>query len=78
VNGQKPAERKHAVWARKRVLTFHCPKSLITAQSLSFIEQYRVWKELGGVNALEIDAKTADALMILEQVWREETKDGEV
>jgi hypothetical protein len=56
VNGQKPAERKHAVWARKRV----------------------VWKELGGVNALEIDAKTADALMILEQVWREETKDGEV
>jgi hypothetical protein len=78
VKEQPAGERRRAVWARERVLTFQCPKSIITAKSLSFIEQYQVWKELGGINALEIDAKAADALMVLEQAWREEIKDGKV
>src|SRR5260370_36953069 len=34
------------VWARKQVATDVCPKSLITAASLGWIEAFLIWKRL--------------------------------
>jgi hypothetical protein len=59
------------------VYSTHCPKSVITAQSLSFLDQFRWWKESGGGSLWQIDAKTADALMMLERAWQMEKQRGE-
>lgn len=59
------------MWARKKVLCTECPKSTITAQSLSWVEQYALWKRLGG-DVLSMNARTADAFVMLDQAWGEE------
>jgi len=65
------------IWARGSVVAFHCPKSIITAQSLYFLEQFRIWKEFGGGTPWSIEAKAAEAILFLEGVWRKEKKHGE-
>jgi hypothetical protein len=60
------------------VSSIECPKSLISPRSLQFLEQYAAWKQFGGINVLDLDAKTADAFSVLERAWQEETKNGEV
>jgi hypothetical protein len=73
--GDQAATR--AVWARGPLVLRHCPKSLITAQSLYFLERFRVWKQLGG-DVWPMDAKNADALLLLEREWRMENEHGKV
>jgi hypothetical protein len=68
--------RPRLVWARGGAHSVHCPKSVITAQSLHFLEQFRWWKE-GGGGLWEMDAKAADAVMVLEQAWQMEKQRGE-
>jgi hypothetical protein len=65
------------VWARGGVGAFHCPKSIITAQSLHFVEQFHVWKKFGGGAPWLIDAKVAEAILVLEEAWRKENQRGE-
>ncbi len=65
------------VWARRGILTLQCPKSLITAQSLSFLEQFRVWKSFGGGTPWSLEAKTAEAVLVLEQALKMEMEHGE-
>ena len=65
------------VWARRGVLALQCPKSVITAQSLSFLEQFRVWKSLGGGAPWPIEAKAAEAMIVLEQALQTEMERGE-
>jgi hypothetical protein len=72
------ADSNKAVWARGEVFSCHCPKSVITAQSLYFLEQFGFWKEFGGTSIWVVEAKTADALLVLEQAWRMENQSGEV
>jgi hypothetical protein len=55
-------------------VTYHCPKSLITAESLSFIESYEVLKRIGWSNLLDLDARTAEAALILENASRNQDK----
>jgi hypothetical protein len=59
------------------VIAWQCPKSIITAQSLHWLEQFRWWKQLGG-DPWEMEAKSADALLMLEQEWRTEIQNGSV
>jgi hypothetical protein len=33
---------------------------------------------VGGIDVLSLDAKSADALMVLEQAWKEEMQYGEI
>ena len=66
-----------AVWARGEVFTTQCPKSLITAQSLHFLEQFRVWEGSGRGSLWSMAAKSAEALLVLEQAWRMERKRDE-
>ena len=70
-------ERSVIVWARGAVVSSRCPKSIITAQSVYFLEQFRWWKELGG-NVWAMEAKNAEALLLLEQEWRTEMQNGKV
>ena len=77
VNIENPASSR-AVWARADVFSTQCPKSVITAASLSYLEQYAAWKQLGGCDPGVLDAKAADAIVLLEQAWKRETMNGEV
>ena len=61
-----------AVWARGVVFSFGCPKSVITAQSLYFVEQFGFWKQFGGTSLWHLQAKSAEALILLDEAgeWR--------
>ena len=47
-----------------------CPKSLVTAQSLAFLEAFLVWKVMGGVAWEDMWSKQCDAFLVLEQQLR--------
>lgn len=64
------------VWIRGQTATEECPKSLMTPQSLEWLEKFFVWKFSGGRNLLQMPARDADALLILEQEWRKGANDG--
>lgn len=55
------------MWARGRVVTKQCPKSLITAQSLHYLKLYRLWRSWGKGCLLQLDAKSAEAIELLEE-----------
>ena len=56
-------------------MSTQCPKSVISAKSLYFMDLYERWKRLGKGCMLSLDAKSADALMVLEQEWLAEQHD---
>ncbi len=55
------------VWAKKNLSTLVCPKSLISAESMTWLEEFCVWKKLGGPEINNLNARTAHAFLILEQ-----------
>lgn len=60
------------MWARKGVVATRCPKSLITAASRGWIEEYLAWKVLGGADYRTMSARQVDAFLVLEEAWRAE------
>jgi len=68
-------EGRAVVWAPGEVVSERCPKSIITAKSVLFLEQFRWWKELGG-DIWSMEAKNAEALLLLEREWRTEMENG--
>ncbi len=64
------------MWAREGVIALQCPKSIITGRSLHFLEQFRVWKEFGGGTPWGMEAKAAEAILMLEKAWRVEVERG--
>jgi hypothetical protein len=64
------------VWARGQTVAFRCPKSIITAQSLSLIEQFLYWRRCGG-DLWSLDAKSADAILMLQEESVKENKNEE-
>ena len=67
---------KRLVWARGRVWSDECPKSLVTPRSAELVERFVMWKAAGGGDLMTREAKEADAFLTLEKEWREST-DGE-
>lgn len=55
------------VWARKEVATDTCPKSLITGQSVTWMEEFLVWRRLGQALPDTADARTVEAFLILQE-----------
>lgn len=51
-----------------------CPKSLITAESLEFLERYYAWKISGKPDLAKMNARQAEAFLILENEWRKEAE----
>ncbi len=64
------------VWARRRVSTDQCPTSVISAQSLAWIEQFYVWKRLGPNYPSELSAREVEAFLILDQEAQAEVSHG--
>lgn len=60
------------MWARRNVTTTQCPKSIITAESLSLLEQFQTWKRFGCTDVWAMKARTAEAISILEDEWNKE------
>ena len=63
-------ERKPAtapVWARGWVSIFECPKSYITAESLTWIEEFQVRKLFGFGDVMSLPARAVDAFCTLER-----------
>ena len=75
LNGAEEESRR-AVWARSGVISCHCPKSVITPQSMSWLEQFRIWKAFGGGTPWEREAKAAEAFLVLEKALEAETEHG--
>jgi len=65
-------QRPRLVWCRKGVSTTQCPKNEITASSVSWLEAFHQWKLLGAAALGELDPRTADAFLVLEEAYREE------
>jgi hypothetical protein len=64
------------VWGRKQVQTQECPKSSITGESVAFLEEYFVGTRLGIPMADDLDARKADAFLILRDLMEREERDG--
>jgi hypothetical protein len=60
------------VWSRSRVHTFNCPKSFITADSVTLLEEYWAWKRAGGVSYLALEARALEAFALLDSELRKE------
>jgi len=65
------------VWVRRRVSLRTCPKSYITAESLTLVEEFFVRRRLGGMNFAELTAKQVEAFVILEKALVTEMNDGQ-
>jgi hypothetical protein len=54
------------VWAGPGVATARCPKSLITPQSLEWLDRYAVWSRWPPADADRLRARDVEAFLILE------------
>jgi len=45
---------------------------------MQYLEQFRLWKESGMGPLWSLEAKAADAILILESLWRAENTNGEL
>jgi hypothetical protein len=64
------------IFVRRQTAAFRCPKSIITARSLTFVELFIAWKRFGG-DLWSYDAKSADAIRVLEEESLKETNNEE-
>jgi hypothetical protein len=51
---------------------------MISARSVHYLQQFSIWKQSGMGSLLLYDARTADAILMLEDLWREENKFVEI
>jgi hypothetical protein len=75
--GKAEASQGPPVWARKSVALRACPKSFVTAESASMVEDYLVRKRLGGMDLSQLSARQADAFFALEEAVTEEVRDAQ-
>ncbi len=75
--GENPGAANRPVWARGNIICLQCPKSIITATSLTLLEQFHIWKELSGLDLFALEARTAEAFLLLDREWRKELQNGE-
>jgi hypothetical protein len=60
------------VWSRRGHLLTQCPKSYITAGSLTLLEEFNVRKLTGAAEIDGLGSRTVEAICILEQELRSE------
>jgi hypothetical protein len=64
------------VWARRQIATTICPKSLVSTNSETFLEDFFFRYSLGGLNPDDLTARQADAFLILQDAVKGEIRDG--
>jgi len=67
---------KRLVWARGRVATEECPQSLVTPESIEFLELFFVWKRVGCAEWPDLKARELHAFLTIEEEWRDEVANG--
>jgi hypothetical protein len=55
------------VWARRNVTLDTCPKSYITAESQSLLEEFFIRRRFGTMDREELSARQVEAFLILEK-----------
>lgn len=55
------------MWTRRQYSTQTCPKSLISGQSRTWLEEYSVWKMFGHGDLWSMPARTVEAFCLLER-----------
>jgi hypothetical protein len=60
------------VWARRGARATECPVSHITPESVALLEKFHAWKASGAINLLELPARDAAAILLLETEFRKE------
>jgi hypothetical protein len=65
------------VWARRRVSLKTCPKSYITAESQTFVEEFFVRRRLGAGDFASLSARQVEAFVILEKALAGEINDAQ-
>jgi hypothetical protein len=65
------------VWARRGVSLTTCPKSYITGDSLTLVEEFFVRRRLGGTSFADLSARQVEAFSILESELSAEMKYGQ-
>ena len=63
------------VWARKRVALGTCPKSYITAESQTLMEEFFVRRRMGGFDLEKLSMRQVEAFLILERAVAAEVND---
>ena len=77
--GFLPVEKRGApriVWGRKRMHVDECPKSLVTGESLSLLEEFFVRRRLGIPDSLDLEARKVEAFLILRDLMEKEQRSG--
>ena len=64
------------VWGRKHAQAEECPKSFVTGESLTLIEEFFVRRRLGMDESLDTEARKVDAFIILRDEIEREEHDG--
>ena len=71
------AQGANLVWGRKEAVLTTCPKSYITAESMTLIEEFVVRRRIGGRDSAELTARKVDAFVMLEDLLEAERRDGQ-
>lgn len=61
------------IWARGKVVSYSCPISYVTPQSLAWLEEYEAWKMSPGGLLAALPARQAEAFWILKTEWQRES-----
>ena len=65
------------VWVRREASLRTCPKSYITAESQTLIEEFFVRRRLGGMEFEQLTARQVEAFVILEKALAAEMKNAQ-
>ena len=65
------------MWARKDVAIETCPKSYITAESQTLVEEYLVRRRVNGIKFSELSARQVEAFLILKKALVTEMNDDQ-
>jgi hypothetical protein len=65
------------VWGRREVVVWTCPKSFVTAESQTLVEEFLLRRRLGRMDFAELSARQVEAFAILEREFSQEMKNGQ-
>jgi len=73
----EPDSKAPIVWARGTVVLQTCPRSYITGESQTLVEEYLVRRRLGFRDLETLRAKQVEAFLILDRELVQECKHGQ-
>jgi hypothetical protein len=53
-----------------------CPTSLVTPESIEFLELFFAWRRAGGGRWADLRARDLDAFLAIEEEWHAEVANG--